>query len=77
MTKELDAFKQTKEQINNISPSFCAAKWQQVTLHLHNGRTHSCHHPSPHAIPVDEIKIEKIGMCLRHQVMPRRGDAQK
>jgi organic radical activating enzyme len=45
-----------KEELDTISPSFCAAKWQQVTIHLQNGLTHSCHHPSPHKIPLDEIK---------------------
>lgn len=55
---ELDRLKITKDRLDAISPSFCAAKWQQVTLHLHNGRTHSCHHPSPHEIPVEEIKID-------------------
>ena len=39
---------EVRKQIDAVSPSFCAAKWQQVTLHLHNGRTHSCHHPRPH-----------------------------
>lgn len=45
-----------KDELNKISPSFCAAKWQQVTLHLQTGLTHSCHHPNPHKIPIDEIK---------------------
>lgn len=45
-----------KEKINAISPSFCAAKWTQVTLHLHNGRTHSCHHPTTHKVPLEELK---------------------
>ena len=44
-----------RNSINNISPSFCVAKWKQVTVHLHNGRTHSCHHPSSHYIPIEEI----------------------
>jgi organic radical activating enzyme len=34
----------------------CYAKWKQVTLHLHNGYTHSCHHPAPHKIPLEEIE---------------------
>lgn len=42
--------------LNSVSPSFCIAKWKQVTMHLQNGNTHSCHHPNPHYIPVDEIK---------------------
>lgn len=45
-----------KEQVlDPISPSFCAAKWTQVTLHLGFGHNHSCHHPNTHLIPVDEI----------------------
>lgn len=44
-----------REGLNEISPSFCVAKWKQVTVHLHNGRTHSCHHPSTHHIPIEEI----------------------
>lgn len=44
-----------KKELNEISPSFCAAKWQQVTVHLATGQTHSCHHPTTHKIPVLEI----------------------
>jgi hypothetical protein len=53
--KKLTTF--TKE-LNDVSPSFCVAKWKQVTLHLQTGKTHSCHHPTPHKIPIDEIKID-------------------
>jgi len=42
--------------INQISPSFCAAKWVQTTLYLQTGFNHSCHHPVPHKIPLEEIK---------------------
>ena len=45
-----------KEKLDAVSPSFCVAKWKQVTMHLQNGMTHSCHHPSPHVVPVSEIK---------------------
>ena len=45
-----------RDEINKISPSFCAAKWQQVTLHLQLGHTHSCHHPRTHKIPLDELE---------------------
>jgi hypothetical protein len=44
-----------KDQLNEISPSFCAAKWQQVTLHLQTGHTHSCHHPRTHKVPLEEL----------------------
>jgi organic radical activating enzyme len=44
-----------RDKINAISPSFCAAKWQQVTMHLQTGHTHSCHHPPTHKIPLGEL----------------------
>ncbi len=47
-----------KDQLNTVSPSMCLAKWQQVTVHLQTGRTHSCHHPSSHKVPVEEIAID-------------------
>lgn len=43
-------------EINEVSPSFCVAKWKQVTLHLQNGHTHSCHHPGTHIVPLDELR---------------------
>jgi len=51
-----DDFEHTHQKLKTISPSFCAAKWLQVTLHLGTGTTHSCHHPAPHEIPLEELK---------------------
>ena len=45
-----------EKQLRNISNTMCYAKWSQVSLHLPNGRTHSCYHPPTHAIDVEEIK---------------------
>jgi organic radical activating enzyme len=45
----------TKQQLDNVSSSFCVAKWKQVTMHLQNGHTHSCHHPRTHLVSLDEI----------------------
>ena len=47
---------ETKQKLDTISPTFCLAKWQQVTIHLQNGHTHSCHHPQTHKIPVEELE---------------------
>jgi len=47
---------ETGIKINNISPSMCMAKWYQVTIHLQNGHTHSCHHPGTHLVPLEELK---------------------
>jgi organic radical activating enzyme len=51
-----DHLKKVNADINQVSPSFCIAKWKQVTMHLQNGTTHSCHHPIPHSVPIEEIK---------------------
>lgn len=48
-------FGDIKKELDEISPSFCVAKWKQVTVHLDTGRTHSCHHPTTHKIPLEEI----------------------
>lgn len=44
-----------EEKLNHVSPSFCLAKWLQVTLLLQNGLGHSCHHPAPEKIPLDTL----------------------
>ena len=44
--------------MNEISPTFCMAKWHHTTIYLQTGETHSCYHPAPHKIPLDEIVID-------------------
>lgn len=56
--KRKAAVSDLRDLINSHSPSLCLAKWQQVTVHLHTGRTHSCHHPPTHKIPTEEIRID-------------------
>lgn len=46
------------KELNEVSPSFCLAKWFNVSIHIPSGRTHSCYHPRSHAIPLDEVKID-------------------
>jgi pyruvate-formate lyase-activating enzyme len=41
--------------MNEISPTFCLAKWHHTTIYLQTGQTHSCYHPAPHDIPLDEL----------------------
>ena len=41
--------------MNEISPTFCLAKWHHTTIYLQTGETHSCYHPAPHKIPLEEI----------------------
>lgn len=54
MTEQFDAKK--LQMINQVSPSFCTAKWLQVTVDLINGTTHSCHHPQRHKVPLAELE---------------------
>lgn len=51
-----------RKRINEVSPSFCTAKWLQTTLYLQNGYNHSCHHPSPHKISVEEVKLDPASL---------------
>lgn len=50
-----EVFENTRNKLNMVGCGFCLAKWTQVTMHLHNGTTHSCHHPKPHKIPLEEV----------------------
>jgi len=38
-----------------VSPTFCMAKWHHTTIYLQTGETHSCYHPAPHKIPLEEL----------------------
>ena len=51
-----------REKINKVSCSFCTAKWLQTTLLLQNGYNHSCHHPAPHKIPLEEIEADPAAL---------------
>jgi organic radical activating enzyme len=48
-SKFLLAAEQMRDQ---LGPSLCLAKWQQVSLHLPTGLTNSCYHPPLHEIDV-------------------------
>ena len=49
-------FQEMKQKLDSVGCGFCLAKWTQVTMHLHDGTTHSCHHPAPHKIGLREIQ---------------------
>ena len=46
-----------KEVLDNLSNSFCAAKWYNATIWLGSGMTTSCHHPLPHKVEVSEVLV--------------------
>lgn len=45
-------------KLNAVSPSFCLAKWFNVSIHIPTGQTHSCYHPRSHHIPLEEIRVD-------------------
>jgi len=48
-------FKWRQQVLDSVSPSFCAAKWYNSSIHLGHGYTHSCHLPIPHPIDKDAL----------------------
>jgi len=58
----LDRIKKFIPIMNEISPTFCMAKWHHTTIYLQTGETHSCYHPRPHKIPLDEIVIDSSAL---------------
>jgi organic radical activating enzyme len=63
-----------KDKINEVSPSFCIAKWKQVTAHLQTGQTHSCHHPRPHKVPLAEVLINPSALHNTNYKKAQRKD---
>lgn len=66
--------KKIRDELNAVSPSFCLAKWQQVTMHLQLGQTHSCHHPPPHKIPIEEIETDPSAL---HNTLHKKNQRKK
>lgn len=66
--------KEKREEINKVSPTFCAAKWKQSTILLYSGETHSCHHPSRHKITLEDIKDNPRGIHNTAVKMAARRD---
>ena len=58
--------------MNEISPTFCMAKWHHTTIYLQTGETHSCYHPAPHAIPLKEIMINPNALHNTQQKISER-----
>ena len=59
---ETDRIKKIIPIANEISPTFCLAKWHHTTIYLQSGETHSCYHPTPHRIPLEEIATNPSGL---------------
>jgi len=46
-----------KKKLDDVSETFCLAKWLQTSLHLTTGHTNSCYHPPPHKM---DLKRETL-----------------
>lgn len=42
--------------LDNLSSSFCGAKWYNATIWLGSGMTTSCHHPPAHLVDIEAVK---------------------
>ena len=70
MSQEQKELKSIKHRLDRVSPSFCLAKWLQVSLHLTTGKTHSCYHPPAHSI--DEKDLLKNPSALHNTEQKKR-----
>ncbi len=53
--------------------SMCTAKFLTSTLYLQSGHTHSCYHPLPHKIPLEEIKDNPSALHnTKHKISRRK-----
>lgn len=55
MTANPTKLRQIKIELDKTGPGYCLAKWYHVSMHLHTGTNHSCYHPSPHRVELDEL----------------------
>lgn len=58
---------------NEISHSFCAAKWLMVTMHFGMGENHSCYHPPIHRWSESEVEGQPSALHnTLHKIEQRR-----
>ena len=60
--------------MEEISPTFCMAKWHHTTIYLQTGETHSCYHPAPHKIPLEGLKENPSQL---HNTPQKKAERQK
>lgn len=62
MSEDIDNIRRVLPIMNQISPTFCMAKYHHTQLYLQTGQTHSCYHPAPHAIPLEGLDENPAGL---------------
>jgi len=63
-----------QQVLDELSPSFCAAKWYNATIWLGSGQTTSCHHPPAHLIDADKVNNNSR---LLHNTDQKKEDRRK
>ena len=63
--------------MNEVSPTFCLAKWHHTTIYLGTGETHSCYHPAPHSIPLDEIAVDPSALHNTKEKISQRAEMMR
>ena len=53
---QVNKIKEVRDRLNKVGCGFCAMKWLHETLYLHTGDNHSCYHPRPKHIEIEEIQ---------------------
>jgi hypothetical protein len=48
--------REIKVSLDKTGPGFCLAKWYHVSMHLHTGTNHSCYHPMPRHVKLEEVE---------------------
>ena len=71
---DIERIKKVIPIMNEVSPTFCLAKWHHTTIYLQTGQTHSCYHPRPHVIPLLELVRNPSSL---HNTPEKKAERQK
>lgn len=70
--KDRIPIKEMKAKLDDVSPSFCLAKWYRTTLDLGMGETYSCHHCRSHKIDAEQIKSDPAKLTNTDYIIEKR-----
>jgi organic radical activating enzyme len=82
MTDHSETPEEAKKKLDAVSSTFCLAKWNMVSMHLTNGKTHSCYHPPTHDIPLEGLSenpglLHNTPQKIEERAMMRKGERPK
>ena len=74
MYKNIDYFKERENMKQKFGfDTVCTAKFFTSTIYLQNGQTHSCYHPLPHDIPLEELDGNPAALHnTKHKIQARK-----